>query len=315
MLSPFHKVLCPVYFDETSPAALEYARHFVKQNDGIVYLLHVVPTDEIHLLRKVYRPEQGGGADTIWAEKVSREKMQELAQSHLTGVRYEIITRLNSDPSAGVIEAENDIASDLVVMGTHGRTGIAHLILGSVAEKVARESRCPVFTTHRGDTLGETKPFQNILVPVDIAEHSADVLRQTRQLAEYSQGTVYPLHIVPTDETDLILHDVYQAREGGHANLAVAERMARQSLSQLAKEHLSGVRYENILRVSGDPAKTILEVERTVRADLLVMATHGFHGVFHLLLGSLTEKMMRESSCPVLSLRQPAQVPHPPQGH
>jgi nucleotide-binding universal stress UspA family protein len=88
--------------------------------------------------------------------------------------------------------------------------------------------------------------------------------------------------------------------------------MARQTLTQLAKDHLSGVRYETLLRVSGDPAKTILEVERTVRADLLVMATHGFHGVFHLLLGSLTEKMMRESSCPVLSLRQPAQVPHPP---
>jgi len=313
MPSPFHKVLCPVYFDETSPAALEYARHFAKENDGIVYLLHVVPTDEIHLLRKVYRPEQGGGADTLWAEKVSREKMQALAQSHLTGVRYEIITRLNSDPSAGVIEAENDLAPDLVVMGTHGRTGIAHLILGSVAEKVAREARCPVFTTHRGDTLGATKPFQNILVPVDIAEHSADVLRQTRQLAEYSQGTIYPLHIVPTDETDLILNDVYQAREGGHANPEVAERVASQTLSQLAKEHLSGVRYETLLRVSGDPAKTILEVERTVRADLLIMATHGFHGVFHLLLGSLTEKMMRESNCPVLALRQSAQVPHPPQ--
>ena len=157
MQNPFCKVLCPVYFDETSPAALEYARHFAGQNDGIIYLLHVVPTDELHLLRKVYRPEQGGGADTGWAEKVSREKMRELAQAHLTGMRYEILIRFNSDPSASVIEVENEITPDLVVMATHGRTGIAHLILGSVAEKVARESRCPVFTTRRGDILGEDR--------------------------------------------------------------------------------------------------------------------------------------------------------------
>ncbi len=313
MQSPFSKVLCPVYFDETSPAALEYARHFVEQGDGVIYLLHVVPTDEIHLLRKVYRPEQGGGADTGWAEQVSREKMEALAQAHLTGVRYESLIRFNSDPSVGILEVENEVTPDLVVMSTHGRTGIAHLILGSVAEKVARESRCPVFTTHRSDMLGEVKPFQNILVPVDIAEHSAEVLIQTRRIAEYSKGTVYPLHIVPTDETDLLLRDVYQAREGERANAIVAERVARQTLHQLAKDYLSGVRYEPLLQVSGDPAKTILEVEREIRADLLVMTTHGFHGVFRLLLGSLTEKMMRESSCPVLSLRQPAQVPHPPQ--
>jgi nucleotide-binding universal stress UspA family protein len=138
------------------------------------------------------------------------------------------------------------------------------------------------------------------------------VLVQTRRIAEYSQGTVYLLHIVPTDETDLLLRDVYQAREGAHANSVVAERVARQKLAQLAKDHLSGVRYETVLHVSGDPAKTILEVERAVGADLLIMATHGLHGVFHLLLGSLTEKMRRESSCPVLSLRQRAEAPHPP---
>jgi len=102
MAELFRKILSPVYFDETSPAALEYARHFARQNDGTVYLLHVVPTDELHLLRKVYRPEEGGGADTGWAEKVAREKLQTMAQEHLGGVRCEIVTRL----SGGVIKSE-----------------------------------------------------------------------------------------------------------------------------------------------------------------------------------------------------------------
>jgi nucleotide-binding universal stress UspA family protein len=312
MMQVFEKILCPVYFDETSPAALEYARHFAQQSNGIIYLLHVVPTDELHLLRKVYRPEEGGGADTVKAEQVSKEQLQELARTHLGGVRYEITTRLHSDPAVGILEAEKEITPDLVVMATHGRTGIAHLILGSVAEKVARESRCPVFSTHRGEALADVKPFQKILVPVDIGEHSAQTFACARRIAEYTEGTVYPLHIVPTDETELLLRDVYQAREGNRANAVIAEKVAREKLDGLAREYLSGVRYRTELHVSGDPAKTILEVERAVGADLLIMATHGFHGIFHLLLGSLTEKMMRESSCPVLSLRQPAEVPHPP---
>jgi nucleotide-binding universal stress UspA family protein len=312
MTQPFEKILCPVYFDETSPAALEYARHFAQQSNGIVYLLHVVPTDELHLLRKIYRPEEGGGADTVKAERVSKELLQELARAHLAHVRYEIITRLNSDPVAGILEAEKEIAPDLVTMATHGRTGIAHLILGSVAEKVVRESRCPVFSTRRGEALGGAKLFQNILVPVDIGEHSAKTFVYARRIAEYSEGAVYPLHIVPTDETDLLLRDVYQAREGNRANAVIAEKVAREKLDSLAREHLSGVRYHTELHVSGDPAKTILEVERAVGADLLIMATHGLHGLFHLLLGSLTEKMLRESTCPVLSLHQPSEVPHPP---
>jgi nucleotide-binding universal stress UspA family protein len=239
--------------------------------------------------------------------------MQELARLHLSEVTYEIVTRLNSDPAAGILEAAKELAMDLVVMATHGRTGIAHLILGSVAEKVTRESRCPVFSTHRKEALAATKPFQNVLVPVDISEHSVEALGYARRIAEYSGGTVYPLHIVPTDETELLLRDVYEAREGARANHITAEKVAGQKLNRLAQEYLSGVRYQAELHVSGDPATTILEVERAVGADLLIMATHGFHGVFHLLLGSLTEKMMRESSCPVLSLRQRAEAPKRPQ--
>jgi nucleotide-binding universal stress UspA family protein len=266
----------------------------------------------VHLLRKVYRPEQGGGADTLWADKVAREKLQALATGHLAGIRYEIVTRLNNDPADGILEAARELTPDLIVMATHGRTGIAHLLLGSVAEKVAREAACPVFTTHRTDALAGAKPFQNIIVPVDIAERAASLLTFVRQIAEYSGGTVYPLHIVPSDETALMLSDVYEAREGNRVNLVTAENVAQKKLEDLTRQHLSGVRYQNQLHVSNDPAKTILEAERAVGADLLVMATHGFHGMFHVLLGSLTEKMMRESRCPVLSLHQAAEAPHAP---
>jgi nucleotide-binding universal stress UspA family protein len=311
MTAPFHTILCPVYFDETSPAALQYARYFARQGDSAVHLLHVVPTDELHLLRKIYRPEEGGGAGVVWAERVARERLEAIAQEHLGGVRYKILTWRSSDPATGILEVEKELSADLLVMATRGRTGIAHLLLSSVAEKVVREARCPVFTTRRGEELSEPHPLRTILVPVDIAERSAPVLMCARRMAEQCGGTVYPLHVVPTAETDLLLRDVYQAREGTRASLVVAERVARQKLKDLAQDYLEGVPYETLLYVSGDPARIILEVGKDIGADVLVMATYGFTGVFHLLLGSLTEKVMREAHCPVLSFRQPAAVPHP----
>ena len=301
----FRRILCPVYFDETSPIALEYARHFAKGANGVIHLLHVVPTDEMHLLRKVYRPQQGGGADIVWAEKVAQDMLSSLAQEYLPDVSHEIVTRMSGDPVTGILEAEKELESDLVVMATHGRTGIIHLILGSVAERVVRESRTPVFTTRRGEALAGAPPFQKILVPVDIAEQSNVALVCARQLAEQFHSTVYPLHIVPNDEALLRLRDVYHAREGEHgANLVLAEKNARQKLQELAQEHLGGVPYETILHVSSDPAKLIIETERDIKADLIVMATHGVTGILHLLLRSLTEKMTREADCPVLSLHR-----------
>src|SRR6516165_2689171 len=73
MTKLFRKILAPIYFDESSFASVDYAAHFAERNDGRVFLLHVVPTDEAHLLRDVYRPDEGGGANVPWAEKVSKE--------------------------------------------------------------------------------------------------------------------------------------------------------------------------------------------------------------------------------------------------
>jgi len=142
----FLRILSPVDFHENSLAALEYAAQFARQYDATVYLLHVIPTDELHLHREVYRPTEGGGADVRWAEKVSKEKLQEIAQQYLSGgIRHEILTRLG-DAAKSILETAEEVGAELIVMATHGRTGIAHFFLGSVAEQVVREAPCPVLT-------------------------------------------------------------------------------------------------------------------------------------------------------------------------
>lgn len=145
----FLRILSPTDFHENSLAALEYAVQFARQYDATVYLLHVVPSDELHLHREVYRPEEGGGADVRWAEKVAKEKLQEIAQEHLRGgIRHEIITRVG-DAAKSILATAEEVGAELIVMATHGRTGISHFFLGSVAERVVREASCPVLTIRR----------------------------------------------------------------------------------------------------------------------------------------------------------------------
>jgi nucleotide-binding universal stress UspA family protein len=72
----FLRILSPVDFHGNSLAALEYAAQFARQYDATIYLLHVIPTDGLHLHREVYHPAEGGGADVHWAEKVSKEKLR-----------------------------------------------------------------------------------------------------------------------------------------------------------------------------------------------------------------------------------------------
>lgn len=134
----FRRILCPVAFDENSIAALELACELAWEDGSSICLLHVVPE----------LPVDAGPVEPLReAESDAVAKLQEWARQYLQGkVQYEVIAR-TGDPARIIIGMVNEIAADSVVMATHGRTGLSHLILGSVAERVVRESPRPVLTT------------------------------------------------------------------------------------------------------------------------------------------------------------------------
>jgi nucleotide-binding universal stress UspA family protein len=305
MTDSFRKILAPVYFDETSTAALDYAAYFARRSDGTVFLLHVVPTDEIHLLRSVYRPDEGGGANLEWAEKVARKELEAIARDRLSGVRCEIITHRDADVSGGILEQEARLDTDLVVLATHARTGLSRLVLRSVAERVVRKSRRPVLTAQHKSDVPRERPFRSILCPIDLGLCSS--LRYATQLARDNDATVHLLHVVPTENL-MLRRDIYRQGPGDEENVVRAERVARQTLEKIAREHFDGVPCEVHVHTSADSAKTILEIERELKPDLLVMATQGFTGIIHMIVGSVTETVIREGNCPVFSV-------HADQGH
>ena len=143
MTQLFRKVLCPIDFSEHSLTALDVALKVVQQNDAALYLLNVAPM-----------PAGAAGFQPVpldpypYVEKDRREQLKKLAQERIPAtVRYEMLVT-SGDPAERVLETARGLDADLIVMGTHGRKGLGHLVLGSVAERVVRESPIPVLTVH-----------------------------------------------------------------------------------------------------------------------------------------------------------------------
>ena len=135
----FNKILCPVDFDH-SVDALDFAIRLARQNDATLYVLNVAAIP-------MGAAELSSSADPVpfW-EVTARTRLELLTEEKLVSiVKYELITR-SGDAAIGILQAAADAGVDLIVMATHGRRGLSHFFIGSVAERVVRESTCPVLT-------------------------------------------------------------------------------------------------------------------------------------------------------------------------
>jgi len=138
MLNNFKRVLCPVQFDQNSLAALTLAKQIAKENGGKLIVLNVVSPHA--------DPTRVGGAAMVaHDEKLAEQELARVKRELLGDIDHETVLTIGN-PAEEIIKAEHDYGADLVVMATHGRTGVAHLVLGSVAERVVRESSCPVLS-------------------------------------------------------------------------------------------------------------------------------------------------------------------------
>lgn len=130
------KILCPVDFDSGSVLALERAAELAREGDAKLYLLHVIPTP----------PGPEVALDFNKLEGRARTRLEHLARRKLgTHINWEAHVR-SGPPAVEVARAAERFGVDLIVMTTHGRKGLKHFVLGSVAEAVVREAPCPVLT-------------------------------------------------------------------------------------------------------------------------------------------------------------------------
>ncbi|HET9844182.1 MAG TPA: universal stress protein [Nitrospira sp.] len=204
-------------------------------------------------------------------------------------------------PSEEVIAAAQSDDADLLVVGTRGKAGLAHVLLGSTAERVIRSAPCPVLAVHalRDDVPTEEDiSIKRILVPTDLSDCSLDALEYAAVVAKQSQASVELLHVLePVYYGIDFTFEHADDREKKRKRIAQALEDLSASLSK------AGIITKTCIR-GGMPPDTILEYVQTSASDLIVMGTHGRRGLSHLVAGSVTEAVLRHSTCPVLAVRK-----------
>ena len=291
------RILFPTDFSEHAAAAWPYAAGLAREDGAELHVLHVVAPLAISASADgtvLWPPTL---VDDLLAE--AQAVVDELAGSvRALGVETRTHTSFG-DAAAEIVAYAAAQQIGLIVMATTGRTGLAHVVMGSVAEQVVRQAACPVLTVrHAGAaaparlTPGALPRLRRILVPLDGSRLAEAVLPHIVRLAK-RQGAELTLlrvaHAHALREADLAEAQVRVVQE--------AEMYLAGVASCLAAE---GVRASPVVRYGGGTPEAILDDIQVRRPDLVAMSTHGHTGLTHLLLGSVAEQVLRASPVPVL---------------
>ena len=200
----------------------------------------------------------------------------------------------------------------LIIMATHGRTGIRRWALGSTADKVIRAAKCPVMVIRANLNVPETIKLSNILVTLDESKESEIVLPHIESLASRLEASVTLLHVVvPPYHIYPITEGIgYYGGEGivkvpfTDAEVKPIKEKAQEYLQKVCDKLMDkGVKTKLAVRV-GSAADEIIGAAQEIGADLVAMATHGESGFSRWEFGSITDKVLHASSTPLLLVRE-----------
>jgi universal stress protein E len=277
-MSKLKKILAATDLSPRGDKALARAAHLAREHNANLAILYV--------------QEQRAG------DKAKMEKVAGLIEK---GLREKItawsldapaITLVNGKPSIEIIRRARHAEADLIVAGNHGVNLLADLIRPGTAERLVRQGDRPVLVVKRT----ARGPYRRVLVPVDFSEHSRGVLEYARWLepdAEFHvlhayEGIERQLWRTDLRKSEIMRYQRESAKHAGQAMKAFLDRIDGKS---------------NKLRPEigfGRAPHVISMVSNRLCPDLVVIGNTGRRGLPHLLLGSVTQHVMREVQCDVL---------------
>ncbi|HEV2696388.1 MAG TPA: universal stress protein [Terriglobales bacterium] len=289
-------------FSDASQAALPYVTALSVRYGSTIHLVHVLP--EVTFLRPGAPDPAVMGSIYEDAHSDAQEKIQRISDrlkgfSHMTHVRHGEICEVLSE-----IIKEQKI--DLVVAGTHGRTGLGKLVMGSVAEQILRATTCPVLTVGP-KVVGTVAPvprrnrelpparinIRQILYATDFKQESLEAVGYAVSLAREFRARLALLHVI--EDYGDHLHEHPGPIDG-----------VLQKLQELVSDD-SGLRYPpEILAQFGLPAESILQAASEREADLIVLGVrpaNGHMGAATHLGRAVSHKVIVGATCPVLTVR------------
>jgi nucleotide-binding universal stress UspA family protein len=287
-------VLCPVDFSEISQHAVDYAAAIAGWYDARLTLVHAfvnLPTMDVP-------PPVLEDAD----RQRLHDALRRMAARAPDKIRIETVVEQSGSVHAEVARQLEATQADLLVLGTHGRSGFQRLFLGSVTEKLIRQTTCPTLVVPpRAPDVPADRPvqFRRILCAVDFATSSLDALRYALNLAQEADAKLTLLHVV-----DIPLGSDHES--GPDALRSVREAVgvdARRRLQELVPEEARTYSTIDVQVARGRAYTEVLRQAAEHQADLIVMGVHGRSSVEQFLFGSTAHHVVRAAACPVLIVR------------
>ncbi len=209
------------------------------------------------------------------------------------------------DPVTAVLEEAQSRGADLIVLGTHGRTGWDRLQVGSTAIGVERRAPQAVLTV-RGVVAGDAKSahrptLHHLLVATDFSPAAQAALNWAARLAKQGEATLLLVHAL--EESPNPGGPIPQSQEQGRKGPDDHQPPEQRLETLVSSLKGQGLTAEGIC-VSGMPVQVILDEAARCAADVIVMGTEGKRGLSRMMLGSVAEQVIRRSGCPVLTAKR-----------
>jgi nucleotide-binding universal stress UspA family protein len=275
-MEPFQPklILVPTDFSEPAAHALRYASALGERFGAHLLLLYadpfVLPMDFSTTAATV-----AIGCDQMIEE--TRERLQAYAEENIsTRVLFDVRVIADS-PVDAIIGQACDVGADLIVMGTHGRTGVRRLIVGSVTEAVIRLATTPVIAVN--SAAGESAEVQKVLCPVSFTAESRTALRYAAELAK---GPLVLFRGIEDEELQGTIDELIKLQDWAPKELA----------------H----RCEMKIGPSFTPADDIVEFARLTNAELIAIGVPAGRSIADVLQGTIAEQVVQRSGCPVLAV-------------
>jgi len=284
------KIVVAADFSESGDRAVATATALAKRYGAELHLVHAL---EVPI--PLFEPYAVSiPADFVEeSRKAAQERMgKALAAAEAAGLHGEV--HLREVPAApAIVAAAQEIGADLIVVGTHGHTGIKHVLLGSVAERTVKAATCPVLAVKEA-------PFgpRCIVAGVDFSEAGGAAAEGAALLAKETGASLHLVHALDLRMPFVTPYEVTVPE--GLVESALED--ARAQMAELLGRLDAGGAITSSVRSA--PAHTALaDAAREVGADLIVTGSHGLTGLKHALLGSVAERTLRHAPCSVLVLK------------
>lgn len=289
---PVERILCPTDFSDYSTRSLRQAVALARWFGSEIRVLHVVPPVlPAPLPMEATRLRQAQEELARFVEPVLHEPVV-------------VDTRVREGTPWREIEAEaRALPADLIVMGTHGRAGFEHLVLGSVTEKVLGRAPCPILTVcHSPLPSAKRELFRRIVCAADLTDDSAHTISFALSVAEENEARVTLLHVLDGRLEAGAPRGQGPASDRGSLRRDL-EAFALERLRRAVPDEARDWCAVEERVVVGKPHGEIVRVAAEEGADLIVMGAHARGALDRLFFGSTASQVVREAGCPVLIVR------------